>query len=33
MVRWEVTMSESKQQSIALWIVLMLLIMLPWALE
>jgi hypothetical protein len=33
MVRWEVAMSEFKQQSIALWIVVMLLIMLPWALE
>jgi hypothetical protein len=26
-------MSEMKQQSIALWIVLMLLILVPWALE
>jgi hypothetical protein len=30
---WEMAMSELKQQSIALWILLMLLILVPWALE
>lgn len=30
---WETAMSELKQQTIALWIVLMLLILVPWALE
>jgi hypothetical protein len=29
----ELAMSELKQQSIALWILLMLLILVPWALE
>jgi hypothetical protein len=29
----EMAMSELKQQSIALWIVLMLLILVPWVLE
>ena len=29
----EVAMSELKQQTIALWILLMLLILVPWALE
>jgi hypothetical protein len=29
----EMAMSELKQQSIALWILLMLLILVPWALE
>ena len=31
--QWELAMSELKQQSIALWILLMLLILVPWALE
>jgi hypothetical protein len=30
---WEMAMSELKQQTIALWILLMLLLMVPWALE
>jgi hypothetical protein len=30
---WEKAMSELKQQSIALWILLMLLILVPWAFE
>jgi hypothetical protein len=29
----EMAMSELKQQTIALWILLMLLVMVPWALE
>jgi hypothetical protein len=29
----EATMAESKLESLALWILLMLLIMVPWALE
>lgn len=33
MVCREMAMSELKQQSIALWILLMLLILVPWALE
>lgn len=33
MVCRETAMSELKQQSIALWILLMLLILVPWALE
>ena len=31
--QWELAMSELRQQSIALWILLMLLILVPWALE
>jgi hypothetical protein len=30
---WEMAMSEIKQQTIALWILLMLLLMVPWVLE
>jgi len=30
---WETAMSEPKQQMIALWILLMLLLMVPWILE
>jgi hypothetical protein len=30
---WEMTMSELKQQTVALWILLMLLLMVPWVLE
>jgi hypothetical protein len=30
---WEMAMSEFKQQTIALWILLMLLLMVPWILE
>jgi hypothetical protein len=30
---WEMAMSELKQQTIALWILLMLLLMVPWILE
>jgi hypothetical protein len=30
---WEMAMSELKQQTIALWILLMLLLMVPWVLE
>ena len=30
---WETAMSEPKQQAIALWILLMLLLMVPWILE
>jgi len=30
---WETAMTELKQQTIALWILLMLLILVPWALE
>jgi len=30
---WEMAMSEFKQQSIALWILLMLLLLVPWVLE
>jgi hypothetical protein len=34
MVRmWEMAMTELRQQTIALWILLMLLILVPWALE
>ena len=36
LVAWsarEMAMSELRQQTIALWIVLMLLILVPWALE
>ncbi|MFA5900020.1 MAG: hypothetical protein WC829_13020 [Hyphomicrobium sp.] len=31
--KWEMAMTELKQQTIALWILLMLLILVPWALE
>ncbi len=30
---WEMAMSEVRQQTIALWILLMLLLMIPWILE
>lgn len=30
---WEMAMSEFKQQTVALWILLMLLLMVPWVLE
>jgi hypothetical protein len=29
----EATMSEAKLESVALWVLLMLLVMVPWALE
>jgi hypothetical protein len=30
---WEIAMSELRQQTIALWILFMLLLMIPWILE